>query len=111
MFCLPKTAWPPTSEVGKAKREPTFERADEALQQKVLEKVQGPMNELLDKPLSKNEFYTGMDALADALVAELCLVPEGASPADFYDEKDVRSAFSEAESRIVAMSFCEPRSW
>ena len=27
------------------------------------------MNELLDKPLSKNEFYSGMDALADGLVA------------------------------------------
>ena len=89
------------ADVGKTKREPTFALPDEGLQQKVLERVQSPMNELLDKPLSKNEFYTGMDALADGLVAQLCLVPEGASPADFYDEKDVRSAFAEAEHKIV----------
>ncbi len=88
-------------EVGKAKREPTIAIPNEALQQKVFQRVEGPMKELLDKPLSKNEFYTGMDALADGLVAELCLVPEGASPADFYDEKDVREAFGAAEQKIV----------
>jgi polyribonucleotide nucleotidyltransferase len=89
------------AEVGKAKREPTIAASDEALRQKVLERVQGPMTELLDKPLSKNEFYSGMDELANKLVAELCKVPEGANPADFYKEQDVREAFGEAEQKIV----------
>ena len=46
-------------EVGKQKREPTLVLADEKLQQKVLERVTAPMNSLLDKPLSKTEFYVG----------------------------------------------------
>src|SRR5512140_3419298 len=65
-------------ELGKPKREPTFELANDALQQKVLERVQAPMTALLDKPLSKNEFYGGMDELVKNLVQELCAVPEGA---------------------------------
>src|SRR5512142_753051 len=89
------------AEVGKPKREPTISVADEALGQKVFQRVQGPMNELLDKPLSKVEFYGGMDELANAVVTELCAVPEGASPADFHDEKAVREAFGEAEQKIV----------
>ncbi|HEX8991121.1 MAG TPA: polyribonucleotide nucleotidyltransferase [Anaerolineales bacterium] len=89
------------AEVGKAKREPTIAVANEALQQKVLERVQSPMTELLDKPLSKNEFYGGMDELANKLVAELCVVPEGGNPAAFYKEPDVREAFGDAEQKIV----------
>ena len=68
-------------EVGKPKREPTLVLADEKLQQKVLERVTAPMNGLLDRPLSKTEFYSGMDALLQSLVAELCTVPEGAAAA------------------------------
>src|SRR5512142_1551907 len=45
------------AEVGKAKREPTVAVPDEALQQKVLQRVEAAMRSLLDKPLSKNEFY------------------------------------------------------
>ena len=89
------------AEIGKAKREPTISLPDETLAQKVFEMVQGPMTDLLDKPLSKTEFYGGMDELADGIVARLCVVPEGASPADFHDEKAVREAFGEAEQKIV----------
>ena len=89
------------AELGKPKREPTFSLANEALQKKVLDRVQAPMNELLDKPLSKNEFYSGMDALTATLIAEMCVVPQGANPADFFAEKDVRSAFDEAEQKVV----------
>ena len=49
------------AEVGKAKRQPTIAIANEELQKLVFERVNGPMNELLDKPLSKAEFYGGMD--------------------------------------------------
>ena len=38
---------------------------DEALDKKVFDFVSGPMNELLDKPLTKDEFYGGMDDLQD----------------------------------------------
>ena len=34
------------------------------------------MNELLDRPLTKNEFYTGMTTLKEAVVAEFAVVPE-----------------------------------
>jgi polyribonucleotide nucleotidyltransferase len=88
-------------EVGKPKRQPTFAVADEALQQKVFQRVEAPMRALLDKPLSKNEFYGGMDELAQQAVDELCKVPEGANPADYPQEKDVREAFGEAEQKIV----------
>ncbi|HEX2697144.1 MAG TPA: polyribonucleotide nucleotidyltransferase, partial [Anaerolineales bacterium] len=89
------------AEVGKPKREPTIALANEELQKKVFERVNKPMNELLDKPLSKNEFYGGMDELANAVVTEMCFVPEGAAASDYPAEKDVRSAFSEAEHKIV----------
>jgi polyribonucleotide nucleotidyltransferase len=89
------------AEIGKPKREPALVLANEELQKKVYERVNAPMNELLDKPLSKNEFYGGMDELANTVVAEMCFVPEGASQSDFPAEKDVRSAFSEAEHKIV----------
>src|SRR5512142_2522606 len=88
-------------EVGKPKREATFEVANQELQQKVFQRVEAPMRALLDKPLSKNEFYTGMDELAQQVVDELCKVPEGANPADYPQEKDVREAFGDAEQKIV----------
>lgn len=89
------------AEVGKPKREPVINLPDENLQKKVFERVDKPMNELLDKPLSKAEFYGGMDELQAAVVTELCTVPEGANAADYPSEKDVKSAFGEAEHKIV----------
>jgi hypothetical protein len=47
------------AEVGKAKREGSYNLPDEDLAKKVFERVSGPMNALLDKPLTKNEFYGG----------------------------------------------------
>ena len=89
------------AEIGKPKREPTIALANEDLQKKVFERVNGPMNELLDKPLSKVEFYSGMDELQAAVVTEMCTVPEGANAADYLAAIDVQSAFSEAEHMIV----------
>ena len=85
------------AEVGKPKREATFALAADDLNQNVFEHVKAPMSELLDKPLSKAEFYGGMDELQAALVAELCKADDPNSPS----EKDVKSAFSEAEHKIV----------
>ena len=90
-----------TAEIGKPKREPTIMLADEGLQQRVFERVSAPMNELLDKPLAKSEFHEGMDSLLQAVVTDMCKVPEGANPADYPSEKDVTSGFEAAEHRIV----------
>src|SRR5215207_9451138 len=43
------------SDLGKPKREPALNTPDAELQKKVSERVSGPMNELLEKPLTKNE--------------------------------------------------------
>ena len=89
------------AEIGKAKREATFNLPDEELAKKVLERVSSPMTELLDKPLTKAEFYSGMTTLKDEIVAELCTVPEGASASDYPSLDSVREAFDQAEGTIV----------
>ena len=89
------------AEVGKPKHEPTLNTPDAELQKKVFERVSGPMNELLEKPLTKNEFYGGMTELKELVVAELCFVPEGASPSDYPSVNSVREAFELAEQSIV----------
>jgi polyribonucleotide nucleotidyltransferase len=89
------------AEVGKAKREPTLTLADAGLQARVLERVSGPMNALLDKPLSKTEFYAGMDSLLESTTKEMSTVPEGADKSAYPAESAVKSAFQEAEHQIV----------
>jgi len=85
------------AEIGKPKREVTLTTANEELQKKVFESVNAKMNALLDKPLSKGEFYGGMDELQAAVVAEFCVEGDTAAP----KAADVKSAFSEAEHKIV----------
>lgn len=88
-------------EVGKPKREVKFAVPDAEIRKKVFDKVSGPMNELLEKPLSKNEFYSGMTTLKDAVVVELCTVPEGGNAADYPSLASVRESFDQAEMDIV----------
>src|SRR5512138_1337585 len=88
-------------EVGKPKREVALAVPNPELKKKVFDRVSGPMNELLEKPLSKNEFYGGMTTLKDALVLEMCTVPEGANAADYPTLASVREAFDQAEQDIV----------
>jgi len=88
-------------EVGKPKREVALAVPDPELQKKVFERLSGPMNELLEKPLSKNEFYTGMDTLRMALIAEMCTVPEGADAAAYPAIGSVADAFNQTEQDIV----------
>jgi len=75
----------------------TLITANEELQKKVFESVNAKMNALLDKPLSKGEFYGGMDELQAAVVAEFCIEGDANAP----KKDDVKSAFSEAEHKIV----------
>jgi polyribonucleotide nucleotidyltransferase len=102
------------AEVGKPKREVTLALPDAELQKKVFERVSGPMTELLDKPLTKNEFYGGMTTLKDQVIAELCNVPNPQSDAvaevltpvmeamtDRPSLVAVREAFDQAEQQIV----------
>jgi polyribonucleotide nucleotidyltransferase len=85
------------AEIGKPKREVVLTTANEELQKKVFESVSAKMNELLDKPLNKGEFYGGMDELQAAVVAEFCVDGDPNAPKN----ADVKSAFSEAEHKIV----------
>ena len=103
-------------EIGKPKREVTIALPDQTLQEKVFARVSAPMSALLDKPLMKAEFYAGMDALLQNLVAEL--IPSEGAKVKVADETDVESlpefalpgtpsletikeAFAEAEKKIV----------
>jgi len=89
------------AEVGKEKREATFNLPDEDLSKQVFEYVNGPMTELLDNPLTKKEFYGGMTTLKDDVVAKFCTVPEGESASDYPSLASVREAFDQAEQTIV----------
>jgi polyribonucleotide nucleotidyltransferase len=88
-------------EVGKPKREVTLALPDADVRQKVFERVREPMTLLLDKPLMKGEFYKGMTELKELVVAEMCFVPEGASPSDYPSPASVREAFDQAEQSMV----------
>lgn len=88
-------------EVGKPKREIMLAVPNPELRKHVFDRVSGPMTTLLEKPLSKNEFYTGMSALRDALVLDLCTVPEGGNALDYPSPVSVREAFDQAEQDIV----------
>lgn len=104
------------AEIGKPKREVSYALPDKVLQEKVYSMVSGPMNVLLDKPLMKAEFYTGMDTLLQNLVREL--IPSEGGKVTVADETDVetlpefalpstpsleavKEAFSEAEKKVV----------
>jgi polyribonucleotide nucleotidyltransferase len=89
------------AEVGKPKREITLAVPDAELQKKVLDRVREPMNQLLDKPLTKMEFNTGMDELQKMVVEDFATIPEGANAADYPLAASVKEAFGEAEHAIV----------
>jgi polyribonucleotide nucleotidyltransferase len=90
-----------TAEIGKPKREVKLYLPSEEIKKKVFDRVSGPMNELLDKPLSKVEFYSGMTAIKEAAEAELCTVPEGGNAADYMAVNEFREGFELAEQAVV----------
>lgn len=89
------------AEIGKPKREVKLYLPSEEVKKKVFDRVSGPMNELLDKPLSKVEFYSGMSAIKEAAETELCTVPEGGNPADYMAVNEFREGFELAEQAVV----------
>jgi polyribonucleotide nucleotidyltransferase len=89
------------SEIGKPKREAEYFPTNEELDTKVFDFVNSPMNELLDKPLTKAEFYGGMDELQEKTEAAFCTVPEGEDASNYPEPASVKKAFSAAEHTIV----------
>ncbi len=89
------------AELGKPKREVTLFVPSDEVKKKVFDRVSGPMNTLLDKPLSKNEFYTGMNAIKTEAETELCVVLEGGNPDDYIPVNMFRESFELAEQAIV----------
>jgi len=89
------------AEIGKPKREVKLFLPSDEVKNKVFARVSGPMTELLDKPLSKVEFYTGMATIKEAAEVEFCTVPEGANPADFMAKNEFREGFEMAEQAVV----------
>jgi len=89
------------AEIGKPKREAEYYPTDEELDAKVFDFVNGPMNELLDKPLTKSEFYGGMDDLKEKTVTAFCTIPDGEDASNFPEPASVKKAFEAAEQAIV----------
>jgi len=88
-------------EIGKPKREPTIVLPSPEVRQNVSGRVRTKISELMDRPLSKAEFYSGMTSLKDEVVAELATVPVGADPSTYPSASAVREAFDETEKEIV----------
>src|SRR5512147_1944344 len=88
-------------ETGKPKREITLFVPAEDIKKKVFDRVSGAMNALLEKPLSKNDFYSGMKVIKTEEEEELCIVQEGANPADYIPVNMFREAFEQAEQAVV----------
>ena len=89
------------AEVGKPKREVTLYVPNEETKKKVFDHVSGAISTLLGKPLTKNEFYTGMSQIKTAAEAEMCTVPESGNPADYLPVNMFRESFELAEQAIV----------
>ncbi|MBL8102833.1 MAG: polyribonucleotide nucleotidyltransferase [Anaerolineales bacterium] len=89
------------AEIGKPKREVKLYVPTEEVKKKVFDRVSGAMNELLDKPLSKVEFYSGMTKIKEEAEAELCTVPEGADASAYLTVASFREAFELAEMDVV----------
>ena len=89
------------AEIGKPKREVKLYLPDAESLKKVFDRVSGQMNELLDKPLSKVEFYSGMDKIKEEAQAELCTVPEGADASSYLPVATFKEAFTQAEMDVV----------
>jgi polyribonucleotide nucleotidyltransferase len=89
------------AEIGKPKREVALYLPTEEVKRKVFDRVAGEMNALLDQPLSKNDFYTGMTKIKELTEAELCTVSQGGDPANFLTTASFREAFELAEQAVV----------
>ncbi|MCS7011692.1 MAG: polyribonucleotide nucleotidyltransferase, partial [Anaerolineales bacterium] len=94
------------AEIGKPKREVVISLPDEALQQKIYEQVSQAMNEMLDQPLTKEKFYSGMEALREQAASALLptdevIIESDSEPVLTPDLSAIHEAFTEAEKRVV----------
>ncbi|MGB7875094.1 MAG: polyribonucleotide nucleotidyltransferase [Anaerolineales bacterium] len=90
------------AEIGKTKREAEYFPADENLDRQVFDFVNGPMNELLEKPLTKSDFYGGMDELLEKTLEKF--TPAGTDTQDESKSPEpaaVKKSFAAAEEAIV----------
>ena len=71
------------------------------MKKKVFDRVSGPMNELLDKPLSKNEFYTGMSEIKTVAESEMCDCARRRQSCRLHPGRLFREAFELAEQAVV----------
>ena len=83
------------AEVGKPKREPIILLPSKELEEKVFALAESRMKEMLAQPLSKDDFYGGMDALREEIIEKLTAEDETLSV------QDIKTAFDDAEKRIV----------
>ncbi|MEK6754334.1 MAG: polyribonucleotide nucleotidyltransferase [Chloroflexota bacterium] len=89
------------AEIGKPKREVKLYLPSEEAKKKVFDRVSAAMNELLDKPLSKVAFYSGMSKIKEEAEAELCTVPENADASAYLTIASFRESFELAEMAVV----------
>jgi polyribonucleotide nucleotidyltransferase len=82
-------------EIGKAKDEPVLALDNSELEAKVAEYITGDLKELVSQPLTKDEFYTGMDELKAKTVEAMLAEDEELA------ESDIKKAFNEAEKVVV----------
>lgn len=87
-------------EAGKPKREAVILLPNEELQKTVFDKVSGKMNALLDQTLPKAELYAALEKMLEELTAEL-IPAEAADKTGLPTAEDVKTAFMEAEKRVV----------
>jgi len=84
-------------EVGKPKKSVVTSNLDKDLVNKVYNRSLQPLTELLEKPLMKAEFYTGVEALKDEIVNEFSSDKTG----ETVTPEALNGAFSAAEARII----------
>ncbi len=83
------------AEIGKEKDEPVLALDNAELETKVADYISSAIRELVSKPLTKDEFYGGMDELKAQTVEAMLAEDEELA------ESDIKKAFNEAEKTIV----------
>jgi polyribonucleotide nucleotidyltransferase len=92
------------AEVGKAKRAYTPYKANQEVYERVHAAAGARMNEILDRPYIKAEFYGGMDGLREAVITEIAGAGENL---DAALAGEVKSAFEEVEKSVVRTRILE----
>ena len=107
MFCLPKTAWPPTS------LPKNLLLVTETNLETILNHVSEVKPDLLIVDSIQTVYLTNMDSSAGSVsqVRECSSQLRELAKTSGISVFVIGHVTKEGTSRIVAMSFCEPRSW